>query len=269
MALTTEKSLLQRTFPDLLAFGIGLGMAYYLKWDTTDLVWSLWLCSLVVGYLTILSAVGGGAYFGLYAIRHKDFKPSHRVPTILAGAAGGLFFLGFFSLHFGGFHAGHSVFLQMFFPVEGMPFDGFGRAFMNPPLLWVLVFRHLMNPYGLFLLPAIIAERKHVFRPLISAIRSVHRSETADDTVDQVVDGEGSEHRNPVGEAMGRPYINVMRMHLLIFFFAFCHLLKVDSFLVYVVVYAVYFFPWRELKRLKPKAATKPAQPLASELDSA
>jgi hypothetical protein len=42
-----------------------------------------------------------------------------------------------------------------------------------------------------------------------------------------------------------RPYLNVIRMHLLIFFFALCHFLKVDSFMVYAVVYSVYFFPWK------------------------
>jgi hypothetical protein len=40
-------------------------------------------------------------------------------------------------------------------------------------------------------------------------------------------------------------------MHLLIFFFGFCHILKIESFLVYAVVYSVYFFPWRELKGWK------------------
>jgi hypothetical protein len=34
-------------------------------------------------------------------------------------------------------------------------------------------------------------------------------------------------------------------MHGLIFFFAFAHFAKLDGFLVYSVVYAVYFFPWR------------------------
>ena len=41
-----------------------------------------------------------------------------------------------------------------------------------------------------------------------------------------------------------RPYLNVIRMHLLIFFFAFCHALHIESFLVFAVVYALYFFPW-------------------------
>ena len=45
---------------------------------------------------------------------------------------------------------------------------------------------------------------------------------------------------------MSQPYFNVIRMHLLIFFF-FCYALKLHSFFVYAVVYSVYFFPWSEL----------------------
>jgi hypothetical protein len=43
------------------------------------------------------------------------------------------------------------------------------------------------------------------------------------------------------------PYKNVVRLHLLIFFFAFAHFAHLESFVVYAVVYAVYFFPWRLL----------------------
>ena len=252
-----------RILPDILAFGLGLGTAYCLKWNTTDLVWSLWLCSLALGYLTLLSAICGGAYIGLHAIGHKGLKKTQRMPAILIGTVAGLFFLGFFSLHFCGFHAVHSVFLQEFFPLEGMPRDGFGQAFMNPPLLWVLVFRHLMTPYGLFLIPAIIAERHHVFLPLISAVRAVQMGTTAKDTAAEGMEGAHSKNRNHMGDAMGRPYINVVRMHLLIFFFAFCHALKVDSFWVYTVVYTVYFFPWGEMKRLKQRTGNKQIQPIA------
>lgn len=249
-----------RVLPDILAFGIGLGAAYFLKWNTTDLVWSLWLSSLVLGYLTLLSAICGGAYLGLHAVRSKELKQTQRMPMILIGAAGGLFLLGFFSVHFCGFHAGHSVFLRQFFPVDGMPSDGFGKAFMNPPLLWLLVFQHLMVPYGLFLIPAIIAERQHVFSPLISAVKAVRMGTNADGMAAEGVEepeGKPGKKRNPLGDAMGRPYRNVVRMHLLIFFFAFCHAVKVDSFLVFTVVYVVYFFPWGEVKRSKSRAANK------------
>ena len=43
-------------------------------------------------------------------------------------------------------------------------------------------------------------------------------------------------------------------MHILIFFFAFCHILKVESFLVYAVVYFVYFFPWKAFKEAAQRA---------------
>jgi len=43
--------------PNLAAFFIGLGIAYFNNWEVRDLVWSLWLCSLVLGFLTLLAAM--------------------------------------------------------------------------------------------------------------------------------------------------------------------------------------------------------------------
>jgi hypothetical protein len=258
MNADNEKPWYLRVLPDFLAFTIGLGLAWHLKWETKDLVWSLWLCSLVLGYLTLLSALAGGAWFGLSMLRHSDFKPKHRKVAILAGTGFGLFFLAFFSLHFCGFHAGHSVFLNLFFPIEGMPRDGFGAAFMNPPLLWALTFSHLMLPYGIFLLPALIAERKYVFKLLFRAATAVREGTEASEFMQSAAAKKSGKKNNPIGEAMGRPYLNVMRMHLLIFFFAGAHFLKIDSFLIYAVVYSVYFFPWAELKRLRAGNRTAP-----------
>jgi hypothetical protein len=173
MTIKSEKTPLLTLLPDFLAFGIGLALAYFLKWETKDLVWSLWLSSLVLGYLTILSIIFGGAYLGLASLRKNDSPKKKRLPALLIGTGGGLFFLAFFSIHFCGFHAGHSVFLRAFFPLEGLPNDGFGNAFTNPPLLWYLAFKHLLKPYGLFLIPAIIAERNHIFHPLIKAYNTL------------------------------------------------------------------------------------------------
>ena len=50
---------------------------------------------------------------------------------------------------------------------------------------------------------------------------------------------------------MMTPYRNVIRLHLLIFFFAFARFVKVDNFAISAVVYAVYFFPWRMLRKLR------------------
>lgn len=240
----TEKQHILTLLPDFLAFGMGLALAYFLKWEIKDLVWSLWLGSLALGYLTILSVILAGAIVGIRALRQKDFEKKKRLPAILLGSAVGLFFLGFFSLHFCGFHAGHSVFLHQFFPLAGAPREGFGQAFMNPPLLWLYVFKHLLRPYGLFLIPALIAERNHVFRPLINVLKAAHSSSCGCEPLP--LEGQ----KQPLQAMMAGPYKNVIRMHILIFFFAFCHFMKVDSFLVYAVVYFVYFFPWTRLRSL-------------------
>jgi hypothetical protein len=248
-----EKPFILRIGPDIAAFMTGLSLAYFLKWETSDLVWSLWLGSLVLGYLTILSAVAGGAYIGIHALNHSDFVKKYRIPAIIFGILGGLFFLGFFSLHFCGFHAGHSVFLRQFFPVEGMPDEGFGFAFMNPAMLWIGVFKYLMVPYGLFLIPAIIAERKHVFKPFISAVNSVRGNSNIN--FNERSNNQKKRSAGFMGDAIKRPYVNVVRMHLLIFFFAFAYFLKIDSFIVFTVVYFVYFFPWSEFKKERQQSS--------------
>ena len=46
-------------WPDALAFALGLGVAWGSGWNTTDLVWSLWLSILVVGYSMIVWMIFG------------------------------------------------------------------------------------------------------------------------------------------------------------------------------------------------------------------
>ena len=70
------------------------------------------------------------------------------------------------------------------------------------------------------LIPAIIAERNNVFSALADAWRSVHE----DDRKSRWLDWFAStpSRRMALKEPFLRPYLNVIRMHLLIFFFAFC-----------------------------------------------
>lgn len=250
-AAAAERPLWSRVLPDFLAFGIGLGVAWGLDWRTTDLVWSLWLCSLVLGYLTLLAAVGRLGASVFRATRGAGLSPGQRGAGRFGAIVSAVFLFAFFSLHFCAFHAGHSVFLQQFFPLAGLPRDGFGDAFMNPPLLWLLVFDHLLVPYGPFLIAAIIAERRYLFRhpgPMRGA------GSARPDPHAAPVPGRRRGAREAVAGSMGRPYLNVVRMHLLIFFFAFCDYLQLDSFPVFAVVYFVYFFPWNEVPRLVRRA---------------
>ena len=231
--------------PNLLGFVLGLVLAYTQGWQTRDLVWSLWLSSLVIGYATILVAIGSGMWMGRRVLSRDEVSNSVRVPGMIGGAFMGLFLLGFFSLHFCGFHAGHSVFLNSFFPLDSLGREGFGDAFMNPLALWKGVFTKLMGDYGLFLVCVFLVEWKNVLGPVLAVRANVETTKVSD--LKQMARKEGGP--DFMQNAMVGPYRNVVRMHLLIFFFAGAHAMKADSFLIYAVVYAVYFFPWSILKR--------------------
>ena len=232
-------------WPDALAFGGGLAMAWWGKWTTTDLVWSLWLSSLVVGYATIVWTILRPAIYvargswrdGVLTMQASDGRTTVRsaalaVPFLVAG---GLFLLAFFTFHFGMFHYVHSQFLGSFFPIDA----GAGRRG------WVgmATYLEVARRYWWFLRPGFLAERAG-FAPLSGTAEGERPAPVvAIGAPREAVKGSST------GSAMLAPYRNVVRMHLLIFFFAFAHAAKLDSFAVYAVVYAVYFFPWRLVRR--------------------
>lgn len=215
-------------WPDLLAFAGGLLLAWCFHWQVRDLVWSLWLSSLTVGYAMIVWAIVRPLVAAEAATSESVADPAKR--TLLQGAwlVGALFTLGFFTVHFGMFHFVHSVFLNQFFPAV----DGPARGFPGFGVYW-----HVATTYWPFVLLAAVAERDR-FR-----------------TTSAFVPLRGLRDGGKSGDPFAAPYKNVVRMHLMIFFFAFTSFAKLENFSVYAVVYAVYFFPWR---RVKP-AITRPA----------
>lgn len=236
-------------WPDALAFAGGLVLAWCFQWETRDLVWSLWLSSLVIGYAMIVwSIFGPGVFIATKAWQERRRLGGVPKRSLLAGSAvvlaGGLFMLAFFTVHFGGFHFVHSVFLNSFFPVE----PGLAKKFPGPALYWAVFQR-----YWWFLPAAAVAERAAFrFKPAEPA--------TPPDTPVTAEAVAARKARNVMtrGREGGimAPYRNVVRLHLLIFFFAGAHYARLDNFPVYAVVYAAYFFPWR---RLRPPAAGVPA----------
>jgi hypothetical protein len=208
------------TLPDAGAFAAGLIIAWHFDWQVRDLVWSLWLSSLLVGYSIIVWRIFGPAIC--------DFiRPPEPVGiggrSALAGIRmfGGLFLLAFFTVHFGGFHYVHSMLLNHFFPVLDRAPRGVPSAAM---------YLHVLRAYWPFAIVAAVAER-NAFR-----IRAASKS----------------------GDAFMVAYTNVIRMHMLIFFFFFAHLMGWENFSVYAFVYAVYFFPWRMLRRHGSAASRVP-----------
>jgi len=216
---------------DAAAFAIGLAVAWWAGWNTGDLVWSLWLSSFVVGYATIVWMIGQPAADLLWTSwrQRTTVGATSRQLTvlfllILAGAG---FLLAFFTVHFGGFHYVHSQFLISFFPAD---LPGSGRAGSAGMATYIEVARR----YWPFLPSAFLAHRAAFLRRPLSLKPDLSAS---------FAEGKGFK------DVFTEPYRNVMRMHMLIFFFFFAHFARLENFAVYAVVYAVYFFPWRLVRK--------------------
>ncbi|HTL67429.1 MAG TPA: DUF6498-containing protein [Lacunisphaera sp.] len=222
---------------DVVAFGGGLALAWFGHWETKDLVWSLWLSSLLVGYAMIVwSIFGPGIQVAWQAWAERDQLRDTAAGNLAGGAVmlvGGLFLLAFFTVHFGMFHFVHSVFLNSFFPMQPGT-----KGWPGPALYWAV-----LSAYWPFVLVAAVAERQAFRWPRADEAAAADTSVKAADVNRRLAAG-----RNGFGGMMA-PYRNVVRLHLLIFFFAFAHFAKLDGFLVYAVVYAVYFFPWRLIRK--------------------
>ena len=219
-------------WPDALAFVSGLAIAWFNQWQTKDLVWSLWLSSLVVGYAMIVWNIFGPTGMRLRQLNENGAPGAAKAALGGLYVIGGLFLLAFFTVHFGGFHFVHSVFLNLFFPMTA----SVSRGFPGPAL-----YLQVIRDYWPFVIVAAVAERQ--------AFRWPDPAAQVPDTAVSAVAIEARKARSGAGDQMMGPYKNVIRLHLLIFFFAFASFAKLESFLVYAVVYAVYFFPWRLVKK--------------------
>jgi hypothetical protein len=263
----TETAGWASAWPDALAFVVWLAVAWYAKWTATDLVWSLWLSSFVVGYTLIVWSIFRpevDILRGLWKMRNDESPPlrmsmsvrsvgragsqstadsatqmSTPMSVIAMGAVmliGGLLLLAFFTIHFGGFHYVHSQFLIEFFPLQSG--DGLRHGLADKST-YLEVFRR----YWKFLPMAFIAERGAFMKKSL-----VVKPDDLSVTAAAIAARKLANAKKPAS-GFAEPYRNVMRMHFLIFFFAFAHFAKVENFGVYAVVYTVYFFPWRLVRR--------------------
>src|SRR5471032_1581083 len=93
---------------DLVAFVAWLAIAWWGRWQASDLVWSLWLSSLVVGYAMILWAMCRPVAEIIGAAMGDRTMPRSLAGAGLANLAlvgglalfGWLFVLAFFTVHF-------------------------------------------------------------------------------------------------------------------------------------------------------------------------
>lgn len=198
-----------QVFLGLFSFLIMLLMAVAQDWTATEIVWSLWISSLVLGYSFIVTAILA-MFFG-----SQETGPVGQISSFLGRDSlllrliGALFMMGFFSFHFLFFHFVHSIFLNQFFPLARSDvFDGMGlRYFSN-------IIAICIRRYWPFILTSAISQSGKYIR----AFQQVGSS------------------------LLSMPYKNVVRMHLSIFVFAFLHIAGAPSVALYFVL-IVYFFP--------------------------
>lgn len=266
---------------DLVLFGVTAAMAVHYRWSTTDLVWSFWISSLTVGYSLILTSIVGSLAHGSTSVllggsSGKGTDPGRRARSSTVRAAlplnimmvavcamflgfgrvtgvvlaivtassilavggglrnrpgwelfpdpnrglarfvillpGGLFMLGFFTFHFGLFHLVHGVFLNGFFPlVSEMPVG------KSPDRVLGIV--------GSCATEALVR-----YWPFVaaSALSRLPTYKAAFETTD--------------ASMLFKPYLNVIRMHVMIFVFAFLGAAGLQSYALYPLL-AAYFLP--------------------------
>ncbi|AKS42531.1 DUF6498-containing protein [Wenzhouxiangella marina] len=223
--------------PDLIGCGLALALAWTLGWRTADLIWSLWLASLVVGYSLILWKLFGSSLMVLF--RHggelrRSLSDSPRgwigLGLILFGQ---LFLLAFFTVHFGGFHWGHSVFVSSFFPISPETGAAFGLSMAD--------FLEVLRRYAWFLPLAFLAER-HLFSLPTTHSKHERTSGINAGPADSVAGSKSTKSLD-----MGAAYKGVLRIHLLIFFLFGAHAAGLPDFVSYSVVYLSFFFPWQKV----------------------
>lgn len=268
-------SLLSRKsfFIDLFLFAVTVYAAWWNHWQVADLAWSLWISSLTLGYLFILVSIvsalihgpagifkskpsekdekkpnrpivdvigpivvvvliTGFTKFTLYALPYALVIAFCRLAPILRQKPGWgflpnvpsavadvlialpimLFLLVFFTIHFGGFHMVHGMFLNQFFPL----------LVNTPPTSSIL------GDISLFKTLILTALSRYWFFVLTSALSSWKNFIKAFQIND--------------GSMMMRPYLNVIRMHVMIFIFAAMNAFKFRGAVLYILL-SLYFFP--------------------------
>ena len=238
--------------PDLLAFLVGLAVVWVRGWSTTDLIWSLWLSSLVVGYALIVWALVQPALellgLGWQHRAEVEASPAWNDPKQLAllvaiALVGALGYLAFFTAHFGGFHFMQSQFLLDAYPL-GFPYHEMNRATLA----------EVVRRYWPALPSAFLARRYAFTRRMLGGTRRAERGTVPATTTRSRWD-EMAESR------VAGPYLQVMRMHAVIIAFGALHSVQRESFTAFAVIYALYFFPWRLLRR-GASATVASAQPV-------
>lgn len=224
-----------KVLPDLTALLVSLGAAWLLKWKTEDLVWNLWLASLVIGYATMISLI-----LASHKAANNFHDPSdiwgHRKNTLSGEMRFGPYLMfAFFCFHSSAFYAMHVAFISSGFENPDVNPKEFWDSIGNPFRLWGLIFEQILPVYFWMLLPILVSER--------GSLRRTYQKQHAA----FIKISEGSESNNTMGVFMLKPYLNIMKLQFLIFWLLSFDNAERQQTWIYTLLFILYFFPWRAL----------------------
>ena len=208
---TMEISVVFQVLISLISFFTVLILATLQEWRINELVWSLWISSLSLGYTFLISSIVAKAIHQGMAHTENESPESeinsvHPLIGWTMAIGGGIFAIAFFTVHFGMFHFVHGIFLNLFFPLQEVS-QG------DIPNFFILI-KTCLTTFWPVILFSLIMQIKNFQQIILS----------------------------PGNDFFAMPYKNVIKMHISILLFAFLSMANVsDIFLPYLLI--LYFFP--------------------------
>lgn len=210
-------------------FVSALVAAYFFGWNNVDLVWGLWTTSFIVGNVAILRGMAGPLVFirkRATAAEWTKFRQAGIIKQCGVALAAVVLLCwhvlssSFLALHFSVFSLCQAYVLQILFPHPGLWEAMEGSH--TPGLLEVG--KILFASYWFVVLQKLLFDRME--------------PDTADADADL-----------NIVEWIKRPYMQVIRMQLLLFAVIGLNALAATQFLVYTVVFTIFFFPLQIFRR--------------------
>ncbi len=201
------------TLSELAAFVGTLTLAYLSGWSTKDLIWSLWLSSLFLGYLAVAAR-------GMRRVIRPGLNAVERTFSV-AGMIGALLV---FSIHFGPFHYVYATILDLLMPLMSHPDRVYVGKLTWKGGIWFSFWETL----------AIAIAR---YWPVAAMNAWRDRSFILSDEAAETNLG---------------PYKAILRLHFLVIGLGICYGFGLDSFPVYALVFTVLYSPatiWKSILR--------------------
>lgn len=240
-------SWMQRYFTELFLFSFSLAAAYFIGWNNTDLIWSFWITSLVVGYVTIFRTTVAPLSLLVKLMRsQKDNKKFRQLPIMDKLKIGvfavffipiSLFFVVFLSFHFCIFHILIAYWLQMIMPHEGITdilADANGGGFY----IFIQIITTLLLSYWIIVLQKLIFDYRTFWKSSNNKVSPV-------------------QHEFFSFEGLKRPYIKVVKIIALMVLLFWLNSIQANQYMVYVVIFSLFFFPVPSLRKVKSRKIQK------------